>query len=48
MVELAERLHSRMQELLADFKSRSKLPPPGTRSFTGHELVQSRPVGEAA
>ncbi len=48
MVELAERLDSRKQELLADFKRRSKLPPPETRSFTGHELVQSRPVEEAA
>ena len=44
MVELGERLDSRKQELLADFKRRSKLPPPETRSFTGHELVQGRPV----
>jgi hypothetical protein len=47
MEALGERLLLRKQELMADFKSRAKLPPPETRSFTGHELVQSEPVAEA-
>ncbi len=25
-------------------KGRAKLPPPETRSYTGHKLVQSKPV----
>lgn len=39
---LGERLMTRKQELLAEFEK--KLPPPQTRSFTGHKLVQSHPV----
>jgi hypothetical protein len=44
MEELAERLKSRKVELLNEFKGGAKLPPPETRSFTGHELRQGEPV----
>ena len=44
MDELADRLKTRKVELLAEFKGGSKLPPPETRSFTGHELRQGEPV----
>ncbi len=43
---LGERLMARKEELMRKFAG-GKLPPPQTRSFTGHELVQARPV-EAA
>ncbi len=42
---LGERLVARKQELLAEFEK--ALPPPQTRSFTGHKLVQSQPVDGA-
>lgn len=41
---LGARLEERKGELLADFQKRSTLPPPNTRSYTGHSLVQSEPV----
>lgn len=42
--ELGRRIEERKGELLADFKARSTLPPPNTRSYTGHKLVQSEPI----
>ncbi|MFZ5781359.1 MAG: hemerythrin domain-containing protein [Pseudomonadota bacterium] len=39
---LGERLKARKTELMDEFADR--LPPPQTRSFTGHKLVQSEPV----
>ena len=41
---LGERMQERKQELMEEFKHGAKLPPPETRSFTGHELVQGAPV----
>ncbi len=41
---LGLRLTERKGELLADFQNRAKLPPPNTRSYTGHKLIQSEPV----
>jgi hypothetical protein len=43
MDELAQRLTSRKEELLAKFKAEG-LPPPITRSFTGHKLQQGHTV----
>lgn len=40
---LGERLMARKEELMEQFKS-GDLPPPQTRSFTGHELKQGKPV----
>ena len=40
---LGEQLMARKQELMAEFKD-GDLPPPQTRSFTGHELEQGKPV----
>src|SRR5215475_13189178 len=40
---LGERLMARKQELMAEFKE-GNLPPPQTRSFTGHQLEQGKPV----
>jgi hypothetical protein len=40
---LGERLMTRKEELMEQFKS-GDLPPPQTRSFTGHKLEQSKPV----
>jgi len=40
---LGEHLMARKQELMAEFKD-GDLPPPQTRSFTGHELEQGKPV----
>lgn len=42
--ELGVRMAQRKAELLADLKGRADLPPPQTRSFTGHQTVQSKPV----
>jgi hypothetical protein len=39
MAALAERLMARKEQLLAKFKAEG-LPPPTTRSFTGHKLKQ--------
>jgi hypothetical protein len=41
---LGERLMQRKQELMAEFGEGDNLPAPETRSFTGHELHQGRPV----
>ena len=46
MDELGVRLAARKKELLAQFAD-SGLPPPETRSFTGHKLEQGKPVGQA-
>ncbi len=48
MNELGARLKSRKEQLLAEFKDGSELPPPETRSFTGHELRQGEPVEAVA
>ena len=45
---LGERMATRKQELMAEFKDGADLPPPETRSFTGHELVQGEPVEATA
>ena len=42
MAALADRLKARKMELMEEFAE--DLPPPQTRSFTGHRLVQSEPV----
>src|ERR1700679_817916 len=47
MAALRERLAARKSELLAQIKT-SGLPPPKTRSFTGHKLQQGTPVELAA
>lgn len=41
---LGERMMARKQELKDELGDGSRLPPPHTRSFTGHELVQDQPV----
>jgi hypothetical protein len=43
MDALGDKLAARKEELLAQFKAEG-LPPPETRSFTGHELRQGTPV----
>jgi hemerythrin superfamily protein len=40
---LGEQLRTRKQELLSQIK-KSGLPPPETRSFTGHKMEQGEPV----
>jgi hypothetical protein len=47
MEELGVQLSARKRELLAAIKSEG-LPPPETRSFTGHRLVQGTPVEATA
>ncbi|WP_425069164.1 hemerythrin domain-containing protein [Reyranella sp.] len=47
LVALGDKLKMLKEELLADLKNRSKLPPPETRSFAGHEMVQGKPVAGA-
>ena len=41
---LGERMMQRKQELMAEFQEGDSLPAPKTRSFTGHELQQGKPV----
>ena len=50
MEALGERLMQRKQELMQEFGEGDNLPAPETRSFTGHELQQGKPVeaGQAA
>jgi Hemerythrin HHE cation binding domain len=50
MEGLGERLMQRKQELMEQFGEGENLPPPQTRSFTGHDLKQGKPVetGQAA
>src|SRR5437016_10129551 len=40
---LGEQLMARKEELMAEFKD-GDLPPPQTRSFTGHQLAEGKPV----
>jgi hypothetical protein len=41
---LGERLMSRKEELLEKFRNSATLPPPETRSYTGHKLVEGHPA----
>lgn len=41
---LGRRITERKEELKAKFENGVALPPPETRSFTGHKLVQGEPV----
>jgi hypothetical protein len=43
MDALGERLAARKKELLAQFKANG-LPPPKTRSYTGHKVLRGTPV----
>jgi hypothetical protein len=43
MDELGERLRTRKEELMAQIE-KNGLPPPETRSFTGHKMRQGAPV----
>jgi len=47
MDALGEQLAARKEELLAKFKNEG-LPPPETRSFTGHKMRQGTPVESRA
>ena len=47
MDALGEQMKARKEELLAAIKS-SGLPPPQTRSFTGHKMSQGKPLEKAA
>lgn len=47
MDALGEQLKARKEELLAQIK-KNGLPPPETRSFTGHEMRQGEPVQASA
>ena len=44
MEGLGERMMQRKQELMAEFGEGDNLPAPETRSFTGHELQQGKPI----
>jgi hemerythrin superfamily protein len=44
MAALGERLMQRKRELMEEFGDGDNLPAPETRSFTGHELQQGKPV----
>jgi hypothetical protein len=46
MKTLGEQLLARKAELATEFKQGTELPPPETRSFTGHELRQGTPVSD--
>lgn len=46
MDALGERLAARKQELLAEIR-KNGLPPPETRSFTGHKMRQGEPLDAA-
>ncbi len=41
---LGERLKARKEELMTAFEADADLPPPETRSFTGHKLKQGEPL----
>jgi hemerythrin superfamily protein len=47
MDALGEEMHARKAQLTAEFE-REGLPPPETRSFTGHDLVEGDPVDDGA
>ena len=44
LAALGERLKARKEELMKEFDGGDNLPPPETRSYHGHKLVQSKPV----
>ena len=44
MEGLGERMMLRKQELMEEFGEGENLPAPETRSFTGHELQQGKPI----
>jgi len=44
---LGARILQRKQALLEEFENGDKLPAPETRSYTGHDLVQSEPLPPA-
>jgi hypothetical protein len=46
--DLGRRLMERKEALKNEFQAGANLPPPHTRSFTGHELVQDTPVQVSA
>ena len=46
--DLGRRLMERKEALKDEFQDGANLPPPHTRSFTGHELVQDTPVQVSA
>ena len=48
LAALGEQLKARKEQLAATLKGTTQLPPPETRSFTGHKLVQSKPVEASA
>ena len=48
MEALLDRLKARKEQLTSKFENGAKLPPPKTRSYTGHKLEQSHPVQVAA
>ena len=48
MEALLDRLKARKEQLTSKFENGAKLPPPKTRSYTGHKLEQSQPVQVAA
>lgn len=41
---LGKKLKARKEELMAAFDAEAELPPPETRSFTGHKLKQGEPL----
>jgi hypothetical protein len=43
LVELGNQMAARKEELLAEIKAKG-IPAPQTRSFTGHKLIEGRPV----
>lgn len=45
MDALGDQMRARKMELMAEFES-AGLPPPETRTFSGHELVEGEPVDE--
>jgi Hemerythrin HHE cation binding domain len=47
MEALGKRLAARKEELLADIRENG-LPPPETRTFTGHDMIEGEPVDEPA
>jgi hypothetical protein len=48
MEALRDRLMECKKQLTTKFENGAKLPPPQTRSYTGHKLEQSHPVQAAA
>ncbi|TAJ28825.1 MAG: hemerythrin domain-containing protein [Reyranella sp.] len=41
---MGDRLKVRKEQLMKEFEGGDKLPPPETRSYHGHKLVQSKPI----